>query len=122
MRNKAGAKGFLFTLEAASAFLLLALSASLLPALSFPENSPSGFFACSDAAILLSKLRPADSDALQQAVDSMHELSGLCVSAESDFAHASSKCEGSSKEKFSFSFPAWHDGKLAGMHLSCWRT
>jgi hypothetical protein len=115
-------RGFLMSLEAAASFLLVLSAASLLPHLYLAENSAQAgdFFMCSDAALLLSKTNAFSGAALQEKVEKLSRLSGMCIEADSPDASASS-CESGAGEQFAFNFPVWQAGELRQASVSCWR-
>ena len=114
-------EGFLMSLEAACSLFLLIISLSLFPAPSLQKGSAHDFFLCSDAAVVLLKSGAFSSQAaLGEKTGQASGLSGMCISASSPGASASS-CTGRGAQEFSFSFPIWQHGSLSQAEVSCWR-
>lgn len=114
--------GFALSLEAVSSLFLLIIAVFALPLYQFRQSGANDFFACSDAAVVLSKTRAFSDGGLQGKVDAAGEFSGLCIGASSPLASASS-CTGEKEtgEKFAFTFPIWQGGAVQDAHVSCWR-
>lgn len=114
--------GFALSLEAVSSLFLLLFAVSALQLYQFRQSNANDFFACSDAALALSKTRAFSGASLQEKVDGAGEFSGLCIEADSALASASS-CAGEKEtgEKFSFAFPVWQGGAVQDARVSCWR-
>ncbi|MCX6771400.1 MAG: hypothetical protein NTX79_05075 [Candidatus Micrarchaeota archaeon] len=114
---------FLFSLEAAFSLTLVIVAAACLLAFAPQKESAGEFLACSDAAGALSELRAfSTQEKLDAAVNDAGKLLGACVGAEGAGVRASS-CKagaGSAGEKYSFSFPAWKDGRVESARVWCY--
>lgn len=115
--------GFVLSLEAASSLALLLIAASALALFSFQEANAGDFYACSDAALLLSKSHAFSDGTLGERVAQVHSLTGMCAVASSPAA-SSSSCGGArdATEKFSFTMPVWQQGGLRSAKVECWRA
>ncbi len=115
-------RGFLMTLEAASAFFLLIIAASALVQFRLPKESAQDFYACSDAAIILSKSSGLSGADLLVEMGKMRALGGPCVSFELDYQHYSN-CEIRVRQENiqAFNFPVWKAGVLQNATVACWQ-
>lgn len=119
MKTRNSSAGFLMSLEAAFSLTLLLIALSVLPAFQAQKNPAPDFFLCSDAALSLAKSGAFSSGKLQDSLNSMHDLSGMCFSAASI---PSAGCPSGAKgEKISFSIPAFDGTALKEATVSCWR-
>ena len=83
-------KGYVLSLEAASALILLLVATSALQLYNFRQDSAGDFFACSDAAVVLAKSHAFSGEGLQEKAGQASKLSNLCISARSQLASFSS--------------------------------
>ncbi|MCX8194718.1 MAG: hypothetical protein N3G22_01245 [Candidatus Micrarchaeota archaeon] len=115
--------GFLMSLEAAAAFVLLLAAIPLLHTFQFKKASHAGdFFLCSDVAMLLTNKQPASQSELQEIVEKASGLSGLCIAAEFEgFSASSCSQPADDKEKVVFSFPVWQGGGIERASVGCFR-
>lgn len=116
-------KGFVLSLEAVSSLFLLIMAVAALSLYQFRLGGADGFFACSDAAVVLSKSHAFSDGSLQEKAEAASQLSGLCIEADSPLASASS-CTGENQaqgEKFSFTIPVWQGGAVQSARVSCYR-
>ena len=119
-----GARGFLFTLEAMSSLMLLAVACSLLLSFRLPPSHAGEYFLCSDAAgVLVKSSAFSDAGVLQSRVSELEGLSSLCMEAGTTSAFASSSCAPSSGDRYSFNFPVLSGagGGIENATVSCWQ-
>ncbi|MCX8174594.1 MAG: hypothetical protein N3E51_00100 [Candidatus Micrarchaeota archaeon] len=121
-KKTASAKsGFLMTLEAATAFILLLAAAASLQAFSPQPQKDGDFYLCADAAVALSKMRSFSSGSLDSDLNDFRQLSGLCFAAEYG-AEKSASCETDAESQtVALSFPVYDGLGARKATLRCWR-
>lgn len=120
MKVKKFSAGFLMSLEAAFSLTLLLIALAALPAFQAHKNPAPDFFLCSDAALALAKSGAFSSGSLQDSLNGMHDLSGMCFSAGSS---SSAGCSlAAPGEKISISIPAFDGTALEEATVFCWRA
>jgi len=116
-------RGFLMTVEAAFALLLILFAASSLALFNFQKHDSQKFYLCSDAAILLAKTGDFSSEQdIRGKVSEISSLSGLCVSAQWNKTLASSCADatrGQAVERLSLEIPVWDGSRVSSARISC---